>query len=465
MRTLILLLIAVCIAGCYTKTGQEQDSNPPGTTYIPPSEQRLGGDPEKGYEYLVYGDYVCSGIPFEVLKYSLPAEGENQLNRTGESARLPYQLNLFEAQNGVEVAGGITCFGCHASELNGELVLGLGNSFSDFTRDLAPQVQAAKQLIVAGYGAKSPQYEAFEPIYKGSMATAGYTIAPFKGVNPAFMIEKAAVAHRNPSSLVWSDSTYYEITHDPICSDVPPWWNVKKKHALYYTALGRGDFTKGLMQVMVVGMTDTAQARTIHDNFKDVLAWIYTLEPPVYPGPVDREMAKKGERIFNKTCAGCHGSYGEKETYPNLVVDLAKVKTDSLYASAFIGEHDELQEWFNASWFSQSSGVAYSASNPGYIAPPLDGIWATAPYLHNGSVPTLDALLHSPSRPTYWRRSFDSSDYDYDKVGWQYENLSSATDKQTYDTTIPGYTNVGHYFGDKLTDEERAAVIEYLKTL
>jgi hypothetical protein len=55
----------------------------------------------------------------------------------------------------------------------------------------------------------------------------------------------------------------------------------------------------------------------------------------------------------------------------------------------------------------------------GYIAPPLDGIWATAPYLHNGSVPDLATLLKSSSRPTYWLRSFDDGDYDLTNVGWK----------------------------------------------
>lgn len=99
------------------------------------------------------------------------------------------------------------------------------------------------------------------------------------------------------------------------------------------------------------------------------------------------------------------------------------------------------------------------------MAPPLDGVWATAPYLHNGSVPTLRALLESSTRPRFWRRDFDSSVYDKEAVGWPYETLDSAEDAATYDTTQTGYGNLGHTFGDPLTATERVAVIEYLKTL
>ena len=102
----------------------------------------------------------------------------------------------------------------------------------------------------------------------------------------------------------------------------------------------------------------------------------------------------------------------------------------------------------------------------GYVAPPLDGIWATAPYLHNGSVPTLDDLLKSSQRPAKWSRTFDNTaDYDAVKIGWKYKVETTKSNTKTYDTTQLGYGNQGHIYGDKLTAEERKAVIEYLKTI
>ena len=114
----------------------------------------------------------------------------------------------------------------------------------------------------------------------------------------------------------------------------------------------------------------------------------------------------------------------------------------------------------------------------GYQAPPLDGIWATAPYLHNGSVPTLHALLDSSTRPARFTRppSTDFCNYDTTNVGWKFSEVTTeelaSTAKQSrfqakfiVDTSRFGMGNQGHTFGDVLSEEERTDVIEYLKGL
>ena len=73
--------------------------------------------------------------------------------------------------------------------------------------------------------------------------------------------------------------------------------------------------------------------------------------------------------------------------------------------------------------------------------------------------------MNSKLRPKYWERNFNDPRYDYDKVGWQYQSLEKPGGSTVYNTELPGYGNYGHYFGDELTDAERKAVIEYLKTL
>jgi len=110
--------------------------------------------------------------------------------------------------------------------------------------------------------------------------------------------------------------------------------------------------------------------------------------------------------------------------------------------------------------------------NGAYKARPLNGIWATAPYLHNGSVPTLNALLNSRSRPVYWRTQ-NPREYDRDNLGWRFETLEKghadeddpAARKRIYDSTLRGYANTGHDYSDSYTETERQALIEYLKTL
>ncbi len=132
-------------------------------------------------------------------------------------------------------------------------------------------------------------------------------------------------------------------------------------------------------------------------------------------------------------------------------------------------------EFYNRSWFAQEAGGGYKASDGrGYQAPPLDGVWATAPYFHNGSVPTLYNVLNSKSRPKLFTRSYHTGADDYDavKVGWKVRVLDRVPDglsvferRKIYDTTQRGRSNAGHAFGDDLTEAERWAVVEYLKKL
>ena len=128
-------------------------------------------------------------------------------------------------------------------------------------------------------------------------------------------------------------------------------------------------------------------------------------------------------------------------------------------------QNSDMISWFNSSWFAKGDHPAKLIPFNGYIAPPLDGVWVTAPYLHNGSVPDIDCVLNSTKRPTFWKRNFAEPEYDYAKLGWKYSLEENGSGKNVYNTTIPGYGNDGHRFGDKLTDSQRKAIIEYLKTL
>ena len=105
------------------------------------------------------------------------------------------------------------------------------------------------------------------------------------------------------------------------------------------------------------------------------------------------------------------------------------------------------------------------------MAPPLDGIWASAPYLHNGSIPTLWHVLHPGERPKIWKRTEDG--YDQEKVGLETaiferlppESLSSAELREYFDSREFGKSHSGHDFPNELSEAEKRAVLEYLKTL
>jgi hypothetical protein len=97
-----------------------------------------------------------------------------------------------------------------------------------------------------------------------------------------------------------------------------------------------------------------------------------------------------------------------------------------------------------------------------YKARPLDGIWATAPYLHNGSVPTLyDLLLPASQRPKTF--TLGTRAYDPAKVGYV---ASAPENRFTFATALDGNSNAGHDYGAaKMSDADRWALVEYMKTL
>ncbi|HLT38015.1 MAG TPA: hypothetical protein VK034_17135, partial [Enhygromyxa sp.] len=245
----------------------------------------------------------------------------------------------------------------------------------------------------------------------------------------------------------------------------------------FYNGMSRGDHRGTMMFASSLCVDDVDQAEAMVDYFADIRAYLESIEAPGYPWTIDETLAAEGEELFECNCAGCHGTYSSdpaEETYPNLLLPLELVGTDPATAqSAGDPQVSPLVAWFNSSWYGDVTQLTPDQPFVGYVAPPLDGIWATAPFLHNGSVPSLELVLDSSRRPSYWRRaSYSSTDYDQQQLGWRWIEVDHGHDQASaservhiYDTTIFAHGNGGHTFGDHLTDAERAAVLEYLKTI
>src|SRR5262249_20830794 len=160
------------------------------------------------------------------------------------------------------------------------------------------------------------------------------------------------------------------------------------------------------------------------------------------------------------------GRYGPGGSYPNKVVAFDTLGTDRTLAESL---SPKLVDHYNQSWFAREVGPDgkpyHILDSEGYQAPPLDGVWATAPYFHNGSVPTVYGVLNSRARPQVYTRSYrtDKEDYDPVHLGWKVTVLDGPPDaklsayerRKVYDTTQRGRNNGGHTFGDKLTEDER----------
>lgn len=196
-------------------------------------------------------------------------------------------------------------------------------------------------------------------------------------------------------------------------------------------------------------------------------------------GKLDAVRQSRGAVLYRTHCASCH-DYGPDGSFPDQVVDLKTVGTDPNRAVNFarpVGEKPfasalgEVLAEVERRGFEREHVTPQEAAqmeppqviwrtNLGYSSRPIDGVWATAPYLHNGSVPTLyDLLLPPAQRP----RTFltGSREYDPKKVGYVTDGAAGAT--FLFDTAADGNHNTGHTWGTELSDEQRWDLLEYLK--
>lgn len=470
-------LVAAC-SGDETNTPSEEPEPrrpPEGAQSIPPTEQRPG-DPAEGRRLLLDAPYVSCGLPASLLEgrdtgnyfpiLGLPGEAVTLPERDAANAELPYFLTRATAPNGVALVT-TNCLTCHASTFDGALIVGLGNANLDTTVDLA-EIAA----LIGSQITDPDELEAFAE-WRDRVTTIAPAIAvDTVGVSAADNLALELFGRRDPATMEWREDYQIDVPEGvrPVPIATPPWWRMGKKNAMFYTGAFQGDHTRYMFAASSLCIDDVEDALEIDAYFANVRAYIASIEPPPYPGPVDEGRAAAGERVFVRECSGCHGTYGAEPSYPNLVIPVEAVGTDRM-----LFDFEELLVDAVGPWISQT---VYASSNqfvktPGYYAPPLDGIWITAPFFHNDSVPTLEAVLDSSIRPTYFQRRRDAADFDHDAVGWTVDVVDqgkvdgdgSVPNRTLYDTTRPGYSNAGHTYGDLLEDEERKALLEYLKTL
>ncbi|MFT7560081.1 MAG: hypothetical protein ACI93R_001996 [Flavobacteriales bacterium] len=221
------------------------------------------------------------------------------------------------------------------------------------------------------------------------------------------------------------------------------------------------------------------------------------LPPAIFPYDVNLDLARKGQELFTKNCADCHQPNNGK-VYTQMGTDMGRAIVAGTIITvgaqvSFAGdancsptttiemEGEQVQpcaEYRGVSLKGNSKQVMLPPRvHNGYNALPLPGLWAQAPYLHNGSVPTLYHMLVPSERPQVFVKS--RLDFDKKHVGfsWQAESWLDKTEGYLYDTAAsPATSNAGHdhdinengktYKLDWNDDKEAAwALVEYLKTL
>jgi len=203
--------------------------------------------------------------------------------------------------------------------------------------------------------------------------------------------------------------------------------------------------------------------------------------PAEWLGEIDAPRAARGQVLFRTHCHDCHPTGAGPA--PDRVVPLAEIGTDPnrarnfaapLGGRPFAGAIEEtLGRFKQVAYAAARVDAAESArldggrsdrwrTTGGYAARPLAGLWASAPYLHNGSVPTLHDLLLPPAeRPV--RFPVGQRDFDPVRVGLVTEGVEAPA--FTLDTTIPGNHNTGHAYGTALPPDDRRDLVEFMKTL
>lgn len=194
------------------------------------------------------------------------------------------------------------------------------------------------------------------------------------------------------------------------------------------------------------------------DGLNRIQGFLMNLRPPKYPFAMNPQLASQGKQIFDVQCASCH-AFGRERI--GQVIPYKEVGTDPHRADHWT---KTAAEKFNEYATGYSWKFEHFRNSDGYVSLALDGIWARAPYLHNGSVPSMEDLLKPPSeRPTVFSRGYDV--YDQKKIGFVSDGPEAERNGFRYDTKVTGNSNVGHLYGTDLAPDARQALIEYLKTL
>lgn len=363
----------------------------------------------------------------------------------------------------VDDAGNWTmnCFACHG----GSVPDGKGGGQ---TWPGAPNSRFALQTLTEE--TRLAKAELGKPFSRMDLGSVFVPLGSSNGTTNAVMFGVVLMAMRDAELNVHQPDGIPRMTHHDM--DAPPWWHFRHKQQLYIDGFAEKGH-RGLMQFMLVKQNGPEKFREWEAEFRDVFAYLSSVDPPEYPYPVDRGLAEQGRAAFNRVCADCHGSREEnvstaRSSYPEKLIPIDIVGTDRVRLDALTPAH---RDAYGQSWFADY-GKSNNLREPGgYVAPPLDGVWASAPYFHNGSVPTLWHVLHPAERPKVWKRSGIA--YDQEKAGPAIEEFAEmpkaiqdgSAKREFFDTRQFGKSAAGHEFPSELSDEEKRAVLEYLKTL
>jgi endo-cleaving rubber dioxygenase len=505
------------------------------------------------------------GSPLTPWRNPYPLPGEDPNLTDGGSGQLPLAYTQIRNADGTWTGqiGTKVCVACHNGQIDtasgelGPMLGGAGSigdfavSGSDFSEAGGAGVSAALRLITISENRGTGAIDFFQLAF-----------VLFSSLNPELLLNPKIVFSQAIGNI-----------------KSPPWWNLAYRSQKFHGAILPTDSSRidlaayYDLSASLSGRDDEALAwNDAHSGPFQV--WAESQESPQYPGPINTQLAEAGAILFhskdlwadglnnpaprpdagNGSCASCHGAYSPRYVHdpafletPELAgiaaytVPMDVIRTDPVYADAMQslrnadGSFPSATDKQNFLYCGHGNYGETEDLTPILLAPPLWGVWAAAPYLHNGSVPNIWGVLDPASeRPKLWRRvstparpdqeglvvmGYDTSferAYDQDKLGWKYDvlacgdegsapwlactpgdesgpstlqnaisllfenvgalwnlprpeglrmNQQDIENRKVYNTYKYSQGNQGHDFTAVLNDNERRAIIEYLKTL
>lgn len=464
---------------------------------------RAGAAPLVGFD-TVPGFFDWLGLP------PYPA-GIEPAGPPDYDGRWPMGAGLVETPAGPALTFG--CTACHAGRLLGRTVVGLANrqaranAFFDVSRQFLP-------LLTTDFVLDALDASEAERALARRSAEAAASVGSRR---PQAVGLDSAVAHMSLSLARRGDDPWAEPSaarrirpeETPLATLVAdvkarPWWTTKYKTRWTADGSNRGHpiVINILWNEIGRGTDLRAFGRWLEDNgaivdamTAAVLATPAPLWTDFFPAEsIDLAAARRGQAEFARRCAACHGTYEKAWDAIDGMHGMGAIErlrtTRIVYHAETpvfdVGTDDQRARAIET--FARQVGRLAllerygieTTPTGGYVPPPLEGIWARYPYLHNGSVPTLCALLTAPEqRPPSFRMgpSEDAAtDFDAGCVGYPVGDAMPddwrAIDDSLVDTRIPGLSNRGHASmidgtdgNPPLTAEGRADLVMFLKTL
>lgn len=413
-------------------------------------------------------------------------------------------------------ATGLTfsCAACHSANIFGKRILGLQTRFPKaneafhMAKNLFPLVNAN---MLTRFTEGNPAEAKLFKTTKKLLRYIGPKKPSVMGLDTSLAHTGLSLSKRLPDGYASKDPLYallprYSPLQDKVAESKPGvWWNLKyKTRWLLDGSIVSGNpvFTNFIWNEIGRGADLKDLEAWLEKNSKtvqDLTAAVFATEAPHYTDffpaqSINLDSAKRGEKLFNQSCAKCHGRYIKGWSHYK-VKSLSleeQLKTVQVYYSKktkVIDVGTDPLRYEGMKYFAKDlNRLEVSKKNnilvvpqEGYVPPPLEGIWLRWPYFHNNSAPSLCAVLtpgdRRPSKYYALEANNPVTDFDQDCNGYPpMEEISSERKKDSaylYDSTRAGLSNKGHDKkilldedgNEKFSGQDKQDIITFLKTL